>query len=1123
MSKNNKLLIRLLVLVVGLLGLFASQPALATVSEAAIRNGSAAGTPIVTSWADSSSASITNRPYLSWSNSPRIDTYLNPNEFFTVPYHGGKYPHTCNSNSDFQCTAYSSDGYNKGFLQPATGGDRRAALGGFMCAASAGELGSNICNNVSKYVTSLMPGEQVTNFLMLPTVAGDIGDGTPMKIYTGLIKDLGYTNNLAKDTYYYSYGYSTVSHPFNVSQSIIDGINTGSQIWLRGTADDFGNLRVCKGGSCTSNLQMSNGAFTSPPVQSMNVTNFFKSNGAGNYEIQGGWGDKINAIRPSISQAKLSSSGFWIFYQVASFKVSSGGGGTTPDPDPDPIVVNISVCSKSAHRVISIDEKTYNSSLHDRAGASSPYCTQTTVCREGWDANAQRLWNTRTIWVSDRTSRDLVSSHAYCDPKQDRCVRESGGGSSSYIIGRISLIEPYYFLNYPSSYLSSASDLCKWSIGPNTKARLELTPGATAYRTTDLNYRYTGPLSGGQYVQTNPTTNPVIVPLGSRIGFSHVGSITSLFESYRTMPYGYSSKRITVTSNPTTNAVVANSYSGPAPVSGYVYYQDFLNSGYLRSFLSTEDQLGRYVCRYGTINPYGGTSGRSDYPGVFSGNTACAYVPFDYLIKDPTVGNSIPSNQQPGGPITVDQARIERGNDGSFKINSPTGTKTKPSQWQLNLFSVRKIEIADIQARISGTKTAAGQSPCASIDAKTADKQSDWGNCQTPKQGSFTINTSPADATINLDYTFTVPADTPVGTKFCFVVSITPWFDEEKLGANIGTAGTWKHGIPTCVTVDKRPKLQVRGGGVISTGPVATNHSQINSEVFGSWTEYDLAANGKVSNFASNAGYLNRRPNTPTINYLDSLTFSNTSLGNFGAGDKISHLAGTSTSYLNVTNYFSSLKPDTALTSDLDLSQGFINSVTAGNFHIVKTTREVNINNPITIANDKRLVVIADKAININRNVSYSSDSVSSIKSLPQLILISKEAIKIHPDVAQVDAWLVANNPDVGGVSATINTCFMNDQLSAKVCDKQLVINGPIIADILKLRRTAFSDVTKTWDDTPLVNNNNATTTGSIVHNSNLPAEIVNFRPDAYLFGYSAASERNIYKTTNVKELPARY
>jgi hypothetical protein len=114
----------------------------------------------------------------------------------------------------------------------------------------------------------------------------------------------------------------------------------------------------------------------------------------------------------------------------------------------------------------------------------------------------------------------------------------------------------------------------------------------------------------------------------------------------------------------------------------------------------------------------------------------------------------------------------------------------------------------------------------------------------------------------------------------------------------------------------------------------------------------------------------------------------------------------------------------------------------------------------------------------------------------------------IHPDVTQIDAWLIAKK--------TIYTCYDDaagisenngaDKLTDGICNKALKINGPVMAGTLKMWRTSGA-----WGQTNQEMAN--------------AAEIFNLRPDAYLWAYNMAKSNNPNSllVTHVREMPPRF
>jgi hypothetical protein len=74
----------------------------------------------------------------------------------------------------------------------------------------------------------------------------------------------------------------------------------------------------------------------------------------------------------------------------------------------------------------------------------------------------------------------------------------------------------------------------------------------------------------------------------------------------------------------------------------------------------------------------------------------------------------------------------------------------------------------------------------------------------------------------------------------------------------------------------------------------------------------------------------------------------------------------------------------------------------------------------------------------------------------------------------------------------------ISNNLSSNECSQPLTINGPVIASRLFLRRTAGSDL------------------GGYGN----PAEVINLRPDSYLWAQAMTTSRGIYTTTALREVP---
>jgi hypothetical protein len=132
--------------------------------------------------------------------------------------------------------------------------------------------------------------------------------------------------------------------------------------------------------------------------------------------------------------------------------------------------------------------------------------------------------------------------------------------------------------------------------------------------------------------------------------------------------------------------------------------------------------------------------------------------------------------------------------------------------------------------------------------------------------------------------------------------------------------------------------------------------------------------------------------------------------------------------------------------------------------------------------------------VTIAGNIDYAGTGLASLRDIPQLVIIAKN-INIQQSVTNVDAWLIA--------SSTVNTCSNSGaKLSGDICKELLTIHGPVVADKLVLNRTAGSGTGPASGD---------------------PAEIINLRPDAYLWAQLVASGSGKAETVKTVELPPRF
>ena len=319
----------------------------------------------------------------------------------------------------------------------------------------------------------------------------------------------------------------------------------------------------------------------------------------------------------------------------------------------------------------------------------------------------------------------------------------------------------------------------------------------------------------------------------------------------------------------------------------------------------------------------------------------------------------------------------------------------------------------------------------------------------------------------------------PIGTKICFVISVNKYNTNNRANDN-----AWRHSAPSCIIIAKKPKVQFWGADVRTGSNVYTSKTTKKGSIYGSWAEFAIMANKSVNSasraeLASTPAGLNPAPSK-----TNHLTFANTDTdsGNFGVTITKPAVSGR----FNPKNTI-----EQASYSASGLASGVYNI--GSNLEL---TESANIGNRIVLKNP-------DATVRITGNITYSEGPHSSSASLPQLIIIAKDII-VEEGVSRVDAWLISDNGYVSTCGA-VNGTNWSEGLKESVCNNRLTVNGPIISDKLYLRRT-FGES----GDQP----------GS---NPGTPAEIINLRPDAYLYGSSESQASGSIRTMNIKELPPRF
>lgn len=494
------------------------------------------------------------------------------------------------------------------------------------------------------------------------------------------------------------------------------------------------------------------------------------------------------------------------------------------------------------------------------------------------------------------------------------------------------------------------------------------------------------------------------------------------------------------------------------------------------TYTVTQGDVGKTLCRVTVASPGSNTNG-----GSVSSASACFTVSYNYALT-PTVTLD-QSNGSVGTPVSV-----------TSQVTNSGPTQSKATDWQVTEFIV--LPNKAIPNAGGGTSLTA---PCAYFVANVV-------SCTSPyngDSGSGVVFGVSVNALVGTSYIMT---DLPVGTHVCFALSVKP---------NSSSSSDYRHSVPVCVVVGKKPKIQIHGGDLIvgrpfnslsgPTGPSVINTSTSVKEIngnkytFGSWIEYGIFAVGTVSGAGSGSAFAGSGLENSTVCNYSTLTFVNATTSNPATNCSDTGTIGGYSSGLDI--------PNVAANFPISSSTPVYNNTTPNPQGVYQADAN---NDPITvsaknIAKGQWAVINAPNAdVTITGDIKYDNSALQSIHDIPQMVIIAKD-IYIAPNVKQVDSWLIAQGSQTAN-TGILDTCHISTDyttpLTVSTCNSILQVNGPVMAQHLWLRRTGGSG------------------TGSA---SGDPAEVFNLRPDAYLWSFARASVTGHIDTVYTQELPPRF
>lgn len=440
----------------------------------------------------------------------------------------------------------------------------------------------------------------------------------------------------------------------------------------------------------------------------------------------------------------------------------------------------------------------------------------------------------------------------------------------------------------------------------------------------------------------------------------------------------------------------------------------------------------------------------------------------------------------------------------------PTTADLSPSTGTFNLQkTVRSQVVQYVEATISSTSCNWVRSNAAGFSAISTSP-----DCKLLSHGEGDFK--------NADNLITDPPiiadDYSIGDLVCRMVSVGYY----KTGSL--SASDRRISKPICVTIAKAPAVQIWGNdvkvgnsiypagkpnGPRNSASVYTKFVSVGTDKYGSWAEYGIFAPSTGVIRSVSGGAIASAPAKP-------LSFANTTSPDAGQWSSAQTIR-------SIVDALPVLPQGKNASGTININEDLNNDLPDGQWYKVTNDRDsVTIKDPPNNGYDtSRGTMVIDmtggtgtKTVTISEDIILNrADDVAYTKlgEAVQVIIMVKGNIIIKSNVGRIDAWLVALPSTDSSNDGIISTCdeittpyYKNLIVSGPCNDKQLVINGAVMAKQIQLRRTH----------------------GAEKPEYGKPAEIINLRADAYTWGSGTSSTGDgtgyPIRTIQTRELPPR-
>lgn len=346
-----------------------------------------------------------------------------------------------------------------------------------------------------------------------------------------------------------------------------------------------------------------------------------------------------------------------------------------------------------------------------------------------------------------------------------------------------------------------------------------------------------------------------------------------------------------------------------------------------------------------------------------------------------------------------------------------------------------------------------------------------------------------------------------------------------------------------CFVYAKAPLLQIHGGdvrvgrpfqgdatsyqssGIYTSGYTLRGTDKPNGLTFGSWVEYGALAPGPIVNLASLAGY--RGGAEPPVDGCGASSSRSTNYLTFANYDTASSECGHfSDSIGNIPDVVAPITSWPVVNPSISSPFQLKPDSSAGRY-VSQSSSGVTVSTSTIPTFGTFIIYVPNGTVTIDGDITYGNPpsggkyQVDQLKDIPQLVIIAKNiAIKgnvTKGNVTHVDAWLVANG--TGNKQGIINTCADIKANDPKACEKQLTVNGPIMARELQPWRTTVYPLGCKLEGNYLTSGG---CVGSTTNPVDKPGEIFNLPGSSILWAINQ-TDLSRAQTTYTIELPPYY